>query len=58
MTHEEMIATFEVGIRLTHESGDKSERLVAVGEMGIGNTTAASAVAAMLTRRPVAECRS
>lgn len=55
MTHEEMIAAIDVGIRLAHESRDKGERLVAVGEMGIGNTTAASAVAAMLTRHPVAE---
>lgn len=55
MTHEEMSAAIEAGIRLAYESKARGENLVAVGEMGIGNTTAASAVAAMLTRRPVAE---
>lgn len=55
MTHEELAAAIEVGIRLAHASRDKGENLVAVGEMGIGNTTAASAIAAMLTHHPVVE---
>ncbi len=55
MSHEELSAALEAGIRLAHASKARGEHLVAVGEMGIGNTTAASAVSAMLTRRPVAE---
>ncbi|HZP06430.1 MAG TPA: nicotinate-nucleotide--dimethylbenzimidazole phosphoribosyltransferase [Terracidiphilus sp.] len=55
MTPEEVSAAIEVGIRLAHASRAKGEHLVAIGEMGIGNTTAASAVTAMLTHRSVAE---
>ena len=55
MSHEELSVAIEAGIRLAHASKARGEHLVAIGEMGIGNTTAASAVAAMLTRRPVAE---
>lgn len=55
MSHEELSAAIEVGIRLAHESKGRGENLVAIGEMGIGNTTAASAVTAMLTQRSVAE---
>jgi nicotinate-nucleotide--dimethylbenzimidazole phosphoribosyltransferase len=55
MTPEELVAAIEVGIRLAHASRKKNEHLVAVGEMGIGNTTAASAVAAMFTGQPAAE---
>ena len=55
MSPEELSAAIEAGIRLAHASKARGEDLVAIGEMGIGNTTAASAVAAMLTRRSVAE---
>lgn len=55
MTSDELAAAIDAGIRLAHEARDKGEHLVAVGEMGIGNTTAASAIAAMLTDVPAAE---
>src|SRR6185312_8612197 len=55
MAHEQLSAAIEIGIRLALASKARGEHLVAIGEMGIGNTTAASAVAAMLTRRSVAE---
>jgi nicotinate-nucleotide--dimethylbenzimidazole phosphoribosyltransferase len=55
MTPEELIDAIEVGILLAHASKARGEHLVAVGEMGIGNTTPASAIAAMLTHQPAAE---
>lgn len=48
MTEEEMTSALEAGIRLANASKAKEEHLVAVGEMGIGNTTAASAITAIL----------
>jgi nicotinate-nucleotide--dimethylbenzimidazole phosphoribosyltransferase len=55
MTHEELAAALEAGIRLAESARQKGQHLVAVGEMGIGNTTAASAIAALLTKRQIAE---
>jgi nicotinate-nucleotide--dimethylbenzimidazole phosphoribosyltransferase len=55
MTHEELFAALDVGIRMAREAKENGKHLVAVGEMGIGNTTAASAIAALLTKRPVSE---
>jgi nicotinate-nucleotide--dimethylbenzimidazole phosphoribosyltransferase len=55
MTREELSAALRVGIDLAHASKARGEHLVAIGEMGIGNTTAASAVTAMLTQRSVPE---
>lgn len=48
MTVPECRATVEAGIRLAREAADEGCELVIVGEMGIGNTTTASAVAAVL----------
>jgi nicotinate-nucleotide--dimethylbenzimidazole phosphoribosyltransferase len=53
MTDEEVAAALEVGFCLAREAKAKGQNLVAVGEMGIGNTTAASAIAAALTKQPV-----
>jgi nicotinate-nucleotide--dimethylbenzimidazole phosphoribosyltransferase len=53
MTGEEFSAALDAGLRLAHSAADKGQHLVAVGEMGIGNTTAASAIAAMLTIQPI-----
>jgi len=55
LTHEELAAAIGSGIRLAEGARDKGQHLVAVGEMGIGNTTAASAISAMLTKRQIAE---
>jgi nicotinate-nucleotide--dimethylbenzimidazole phosphoribosyltransferase len=53
MTSEELDRALEAGIRLALIAKEKGQHLVAVGEMGIGNTTAASAITAMLTRQSI-----
>jgi nicotinate-nucleotide--dimethylbenzimidazole phosphoribosyltransferase len=55
MTEDEMIAALEAGLALADEAHAKGADLVVAGEMGIGNTTAASAITAMLTGRDPAE---
>jgi nicotinate-nucleotide--dimethylbenzimidazole phosphoribosyltransferase len=53
MSDEEMAKAFEVGYRLAADAKTKGQSLLAVGEMGIGNTTAASAITSVLTGKPV-----
>lgn len=53
MTSEELDRALEAGIRLALIAKEKGQHLVALGEMGIGNTTAASAITAMLTRHSI-----
>lgn len=53
MTKSETLQAIQVGIDIALSLKKKKTQLLAVGEMGIGNTTAASAVAAALTRQPV-----
>ncbi len=48
MTQAECVAAIESGIRLVQQQKESGVRLLAVGEMGIGNTTAAAAVTAAL----------
>jgi nicotinate-nucleotide--dimethylbenzimidazole phosphoribosyltransferase len=55
MTREEAINCMEVGIRLAHEYAEKGYRIFATGEMGIANTTPSSAIASVITGRPVSE---
>jgi nicotinate-nucleotide--dimethylbenzimidazole phosphoribosyltransferase len=45
----------QVGIELATEAALQGIGLIGTGEMGIGNTTASSAIAAVMTRRPVSE---
>jgi nicotinate-nucleotide--dimethylbenzimidazole phosphoribosyltransferase len=52
MTHEELAAALEVGLRQAQSANDKGQHLVAFGEVGIGNTTAASAIATALLKEP------
>jgi len=52
MTEAEMIAALETGIELACDSAMAGCDLLGFGEMGIGNTTAASAITAALTGRP------
>jgi len=54
MTDAELAQALEVGSGLAGEARTKGQSLLAVGEMGIGNTTAASAITSVLTRKPVA----
>ncbi len=44
-----------VGIELAAEAAQQGVGLIGTGEMGIGNTTASSAIAAVMTGRPVSE---
>ena len=53
MSDEELAQAIEVGCRLAAEAKAKGHSLLAVGEMGIGNTTAASAITSILTHKPV-----
>lgn len=48
MTREEALQAVRTGIELVGELKEKGYGLIAVGEMGIGNTTSSSAVAAVL----------
>jgi nicotinate-nucleotide--dimethylbenzimidazole phosphoribosyltransferase len=54
MSEEEMMRALEVGLDLASSAQQKKQTLIAIGEMGIGNTTAASAITAVLTRQPPA----
>jgi nicotinate-nucleotide--dimethylbenzimidazole phosphoribosyltransferase len=53
MTEAEMTAALETGIELAGDSAISGCDLLGFGEMGIGNTTSASAIAAALTGQPV-----
>ncbi|MGL4608467.1 MAG: nicotinate-nucleotide--dimethylbenzimidazole phosphoribosyltransferase [Trueperaceae bacterium] len=55
MTHEEVLQGLEVGIEIANLMIDKGANLLAAGDMGIGNTTAATAIMSVLTGRRVAE---
>jgi nicotinate-nucleotide--dimethylbenzimidazole phosphoribosyltransferase len=54
MTREEVDRALAVGLDMASVARDKGQTLIATGEMGIGNTTAASALTAVLTKQPVA----
>jgi nicotinate-nucleotide--dimethylbenzimidazole phosphoribosyltransferase len=53
MSSDELTEALGVGLDLADDSKARGHNLVAVGEMGIGNTTAASAITSLLTRTPV-----
>lgn len=55
MTEEEVLSAIETGIRMVKECKEAGYQLLATGEMGIGNTTTSSAVAAALIGCPVTE---
>jgi nicotinate-nucleotide--dimethylbenzimidazole phosphoribosyltransferase len=55
MSLEEALAAITAGIEIVEEEIAGGLNLVAIGEMGIGNTTAASAIVAALSGCPVAE---
>jgi len=55
MTEEELNAALKVGIELAGEAKQQGRTLIALGEMGIGNTTSASAIAAALMGLPAAQ---
>lgn len=53
MSREQALEALHTGIRLASELKDTGYDLLAVGEMGIGNTTTSSAVASVLLQAPV-----
>ncbi len=53
MTREEAIQAVEVGINTALELKEAGYQIIATGEMGIGNTTTSSAIAAVLLDLPV-----
>jgi nicotinate-nucleotide--dimethylbenzimidazole phosphoribosyltransferase len=53
MSDEEMAQALRVGLEMAAEANTKGYSLLALGEMGIGNTTAASAITAALTNNAV-----
>lgn len=55
MTKEQAIQALETGIHLVGEVKAQGYALIATGEMGIGNTTTSSAVAAALLQVPAEE---
>ena len=54
MSNTELAQALAIGFELAAESKAKGHSLLAIGEMGIGNTTAASAITAVLTQKAVA----
>jgi nicotinate-nucleotide--dimethylbenzimidazole phosphoribosyltransferase len=54
MSDVELGQAIEAGLKLAADAKVQGKSLLAVGEMGIGNTTAASAITAVLTNNPVA----
>ena len=54
MTPDQALAAIGVGLEVVAREAKRGLDLVCLGEMGIGNTTAASALVAALTGLPVA----
>jgi len=54
MTHTQMLEAMQVGIDVFDTQLEQGIDLVATGDMGIGNTTASSAIAAVLLQKPAA----
>jgi nicotinate-nucleotide--dimethylbenzimidazole phosphoribosyltransferase len=50
MTREQAMRSITIGIELARTAAAKGIELLGIGEMGIGNTTSASAITAALTR--------
>ena len=55
MSREECVRAIETGMELVREQRAAGSDILAAGEMGIGNTTTSSAVAAALLDRPAEE---
>lgn len=55
MSHAQAIQAIEAGIEVVEQELVKGMDIVGVGDMGIGNTTLASAITAAITGAPVAE---
>ena len=53
MTQEQVLNAIAVGMEIGEEEAAKGVELIAIGEIGIGNTTAASAIISTITGVPV-----
>ena len=53
MSRKQAVRTIENGIRLAVEKKEEGYRILATGEMGIGNTTTSAAVSSVLLQEPV-----
>ncbi len=53
MTRDQAQSAIEGGIEIVTRQIDRGADIIGTGDMGIGNTTASSAIAAAITRRPV-----
>lgn len=55
MTKEEAVKAITSGIELLEEELTNGVDIIGTGEMGIGNTTASSAITAVFTKKPIEE---
>lgn len=55
MSKAEAINSIETGVRIFNNEYKKGLDIVGIGEMGIGNTTAASAITAVFTKKSIEE---
>jgi len=55
MSRDEAIRSINEGIEIVEEELEKGIDIIGTGDMGIGNTTASSAIAAAITKVPVEE---
>jgi nicotinate-nucleotide--dimethylbenzimidazole phosphoribosyltransferase len=53
MSQEQALQSIEVGIRLARDAYADGLRILGIGDMGIGNTTTSSAIAAVMTEQSV-----
>jgi len=53
MTAEQTLKAFRIGYAIAEEEAQVGTKLIAMGEMGIGNTTASSAIISCITGLPV-----
>ncbi|MHC1761512.1 MAG: nicotinate-nucleotide--dimethylbenzimidazole phosphoribosyltransferase [Negativicutes bacterium] len=53
MSRQEVVQSLKIGIRVANELADNGFRAISLGEMGIGNTTASSAMVHVFTKEPV-----
>lgn len=55
MTREEAIKSIETGIELVEEELSSAVDIIGTGDMGIGNTTASTAISRVITNKPLEE---
>jgi nicotinate-nucleotide--dimethylbenzimidazole phosphoribosyltransferase len=56
MSREELQQCFQAGAKIVKELKEQGSNIIGFGEMGIGNTTSASALMSILCKMPPSEC--